>query len=179
MRTTPLRSDPADRSTQSLSEQLRWIEEYADLAIAASGIHDGWLWLHDSVQLAWNGHSSDRAAILGSLLPQWCAGGGHIVHSLIVRNIPAFHEVTERLRAHWAEAWVAAGWATNDVRETGSRSGTYIRADRADGALLFLQANRTRMVLGIDGPCSNDPTMVDPMRGMRERDAFIDEVRSR
>ena len=174
-REVPIVSEPTTYVGGTLVEHLQWVEEEIDKAIAVSGVKDGWFKSFTDEEVEWTDGPRSRRKIFGSLLPRACGSGGVLVQNLVVRNVPEWAEIAERMRA----AWEAEGWGVTDVSSVDLPSNPYFRADREDGAVLALNASEKGMILSVESPCSSDPTMSVTVSDRGERDAYLQEMLER
>ena len=171
----PIVSEPTTYVGGTLVDHLQWVEEEIDKAIAVSGVKEGWFKSFSGEEIEWTDDPKSRYEIFGSLLPRACGSGGALVQNLVVRDVPKWAEIAERMRA----AWEADGWVVMDVFSVDRPSNPYFRADREDGAVLALNASEKGMILSVESPCSGDPTMSTRTLRLEERDAYLKEMLER
>lgn len=171
----PIVSEPETYVGGTLVEHLQWVEEEIDKAIAVSGVKDGWFKSFSGEEIEWTDDPKSRYEIFGSLLPRACGKGGVLVQSLVIRDVPEWSVIAERM---WA-AWEADGWVVTDVFSVERPSNPVFRADREDGAVLSLNANDEGLILAVESPCSADATMSTGPLKLEERDAYLQEMLER
>ena len=171
----PIVSEPTTYVGGTLVDHLQWVEEEIDKAIAVSSVKEGWFKSFSGEEIEWTDDPKSRYEIFGSLLPRACGSGGALVQNLVVRDVPKWAEIAERMRA----AWEADGWVVTDIFSVDRPSNPYFRADREDGAVLALNASEKGMILSVESPCSGDPTMSTKSLDLEERDAYLKEMLER
>lgn len=156
----PLVSEPRAMSGDTLDEQLTWVEQQADAAIAAAGVTDGWYWGGNGIpEFSWTDNADGREPVRGSLLPTGCghSGGGQLYLGL--KNVAGLSDpssVADRVRAFWE----SEGWTVADVTPPTDEEQDF-RADRPDGALLGFTASTTGMVISVHTSCSVHDTVTN------------------
>lgn len=171
----PMRETDTHYARDTLVEQLIWVETQLDAAIAVSEITEGWVAPFDEFAIPWDGSPQHRIDVLGSLLPQGCDLGGQLMQDLVVSDPPDPFGAADRVRS----AWEGGGWSVSDVYDSVDPSLQYFRADREDGAVMSLDADDTGIILRVRSPCSAHPSVTNPSQDLSERDAFLEEIRTR
>lgn len=171
----PIISEPTRLVGWTLVEHLQWVEVEIDKAIAVSGIKDGWFKSFSGEEIEWTDDPRSRYEIFGSLLPWACGNGGQLVQDLIIRDVPDWAEISDRMRA----AWESEGWVVTSVFYPERPDNPFYRADRRDGAVLSLNSNAEGLILSVESPCSADATMSTGPLKLEERDAYLEEMLER
>lgn len=171
----PMRATDTHYARDTLVEQLVWVEAQLDAAITASEITEGWVAPFGEFAVPWDASPQHRVDVLGSLLPQGCGLGGQLMQDLVVSDAPDPFGAAARVRA----AWEAGGWSVSDVYGSAEPSMEYFRADREDGAVMSLDADDTGIILRVRSPCSAHRSVTNPTEDLSERDAFLEEIRTR
>lgn len=149
----PLLSDAKKWDRSSAEEQLAWISEEADNAIAVIGHDSGWY--NYSPEFPW---PEQREKTLANLIAENCrpnqegAQPGRFELDLSTGPIPEPFEAAKRLRVYWAEQ----GWTITDIAPLGSTKDPmdYFRADREDGAIMSFNAGELSSSLSFSSSCS-------------------------
>ena len=171
----PLVSEPRTTSVETLDEQLAWVEEQADAAIAAAEVPEGWYWGGSGVpEILWTGENADREPVRGSLLPVSCGGSRAGRLYLGLRNADQRSDsfvVADRVRAFWE----SEGWTVTDVTPPTDEEQDF-RADRPDGALLGFTAAEDWLVISVHTSCSGHDTVANWEMYLGDPNPFDEEL---